>query len=97
MECLELHKKHKEIAQAFICISLKSRSCFESNDDSVEDDGESLNYFQQLSDEIVGAFQFNLVKIILTKNKNFDFALRKRLFCDAKLTLLPCKTAAFGM
>nr|WP_257876193.1 hypothetical protein [Prevotella intermedia] len=23
--------------------------------------------------------------------------LRKRLFCDAKPTLLPCKTAAFGM
>ncbi|ATV37136.1 hypothetical protein CUB95_00400 [Prevotella intermedia] len=22
--------------------------------------------------------------------------MRKRLFCDAKLTLLPCKTAAFG-
>ncbi|RQE02555.1 hypothetical protein D2S45_08940 [Prevotella intermedia] len=24
-------------------------------------------------------------------------ALRKRLFCDAKPTLLPCKRAAFGM
>nr|WP_257012833.1 hypothetical protein [Prevotella intermedia] len=24
-------------------------------------------------------------------------ALRKWLFCDAKPTLLPCKTAAFGM
>ncbi|PDP60664.1 hypothetical protein CLI71_04130 [Prevotella intermedia] len=24
-------------------------------------------------------------------------ALRKRLFCDPKPTLLPCKTAAFGM
>ncbi|PIK21610.1 hypothetical protein CTI18_09185 [Prevotella intermedia] len=24
-------------------------------------------------------------------------ALQKRLFCDAKPTLLPCKTAAFGM
>ncbi|AFJ08787.1 hypothetical protein PIN17_A0459 [Prevotella intermedia 17] len=23
--------------------------------------------------------------------------MRKRLFCDAKPTLLPCKTAAFGM
>ena len=31
------------------------------------------------------------------KNDNFDLALRKRLFCDAKPTLLPCKTAAFGM
>ncbi|APW31662.1 hypothetical protein BWX39_02800 [Prevotella intermedia ATCC 25611 = DSM 20706] len=30
------------------------------------------------------------------KNGNFDLALRKRLFCDAKPTLLPCKTAAFG-
>ena len=37
------------------------------------------------------------VKIILTKNDNFDLALRKRLFCNAKPTLLPCKTAAFGM
>ena len=39
----------------------------------------------------------NFVKIIPTKNHNFDLALRKRLFCSAKPTLLPCKTAAFGM
>ena len=31
------------------------------------------------------------------KNDNFVLALRKRLFCNAKPTLLPCKTAAFGM
>ena len=37
------------------------------------------------------------VKIISLKNDNFDLALRKRLFCNAKPTLLPCKTAAFGM
>ena len=37
------------------------------------------------------------VKIIPTKNGNFDLALRKRLFCNAKPTLLPCKTAAFTM
>ena len=37
------------------------------------------------------------VKIISLKNGNFDLALRKRLFCDAKPTLLPCKRAAFGM
>ncbi len=30
------------------------------------------------------------------KNDNFDLTLRKRLFCNAKPTLLPCKTAAFG-
>ncbi|APW35487.1 hypothetical protein BWX40_11485 [Prevotella intermedia] len=36
------------------------------------------------------------VKIIRKKNHNFDLALRKRLFCVAKHTLLPCKTAAFG-
>ena len=30
------------------------------------------------------------------KNYNFDLALRKRLFCVAKPTLLPRKTAAFG-
>ena len=39
---------------------------------------------------------FVFVKIIPKKNDNFDLALRKRLFCDAKPTLLPCKTAAFG-
>ena len=37
------------------------------------------------------------VKIILTENGNFDLTLRKRLFCSAKPTLLPCKRAAFGM
>jgi len=40
---------------------------------------------------------FDSVKIIRKKNHNFDLALRKRLFCVAKPTLLPCKTAAFGM
>ena len=38
-----------------------------------------------------------LVKIFLLKNDNFDLALRKRLFCTVIHTLLPCKTAAFGM
>ena len=37
----------------------------------------------------------NLVKIILKKNGNFVLALRKRLFCNAKQPLLPCKTYAF--
>ena len=37
------------------------------------------------------------VKIIRRKNDNFVLALRKRLFCDAKPTLLPCKTAAFRL
>ena len=37
------------------------------------------------------------VKIISLKNGKFVLALRKRLFCAAKPTLLPCKTAAFGM
>ena len=41
--------------------------------------------------------RFDFVRIILTKNGKFDLALRKRLFCNAKPTLLPCKTAAFGM
>ena len=40
---------------------------------------------------------FVFVKIIPKKNDNFDLALRKRLFCAAKPTLLPCKRAAFGM
>ena len=38
----------------------------------------------------------SFVKIILKKNGNFDLALRKRRFCDAKQPLLPCKTYAFG-
>ena len=38
----------------------------------------------------------DFVNIILKENDNFDLTLRKRLFCDAKPTLLPCKTAAFG-
>ena len=37
----------------------------------------------------------NLVKIILKKNGNFILALQKRLFCNAKQPLLPCKTYAF--
>ncbi len=39
---------------------------------------------------------FGFVKIIYKENGNFGLALRKRLFCAAKPTLLPCKTAAFG-
>ena len=39
----------------------------------------------------------DFVKIISPKNDNFDLALRKRLFYDAKQPLLPCKTYAFGM
>ena len=31
------------------------------------------------------------------KNSNFGLTLRKRLFCDAKQPLLPCKTYAFGI
>ena len=37
------------------------------------------------------------VKIVRKKNHNFGLTLRKRLFCIAKPTLLPCKTYAFGM
>ena len=40
--------------------------------------------------------RFNFVKIIYRENSNFGLALRKWLFCAAKPTLLPCKTAAFG-
>jgi len=40
---------------------------------------------------------FNFVKIILIKNSNFGLTLQKRLFCNAKQPLLPCKTYAFGM
>ena len=40
---------------------------------------------------------FAFVKKLPQENGNFVLALRKRLFCNAKPTLLPCKTAAFGM
>ena len=40
---------------------------------------------------------FGFVRIIHKENDNFDLALRKRLFCDAKEPLLPCKTYAFTM
>ena len=42
-------------------------------------------------------FRFNFVKIIPLKSDNCALTLQKWLFCDAKPTLLPCKTAAFGM
>ena len=38
-----------------------------------------------------------LVKIFSLKSDNCALTLRKRLFCNAKPTLLPCKTAAFAM
>jgi len=41
--------------------------------------------------------RFCFVRIIPKKNGNSDFALRKRLFCNAKQPLLPCKTYAFVM
>ena len=39
----------------------------------------------------------HLVKIILLKSDNCALVLRKRLFCNAKQPLLPCKTYAFEM
>ncbi len=48
--------------------------------------------FEANAENIIG-----FVKIILLKTDNCALTLRKRLFCDAKPTLLPCKTAAFGM
>ena len=53
-------------------------------------------FFSNLFDETVRVSLFNFVKIILLKSDNCALTLRKRLFCDAKPTLLPCKTAAFG-
>ena len=45
----------------------------------------------------IALIYINFVKIILLKTDNCALMLRKRLFCVAKPTLLPCKTAAFGM
>ena len=48
--------------------------------------------FEANAEYIIG-----FVKIIPLKSDNCALTLRKRLFCNAKPTLLPCKTAAFGM
>ena len=40
--------------------------------------------------------RFDFVRIIPKENANFGLTLRKRLFCNAKPTLLPCKTATLG-
>ena len=53
-----------------------------------------LEVIEYLDEHIESHFDF--VNIILKENDNFDLTLRKRLFYDAKPTLLPCKTAAFG-
>ena len=45
---------------------------------------------------LMADFRVGFVKIILMKNDNFDLTLRKRRFCNAKESLLPCKTYAFG-
>ena len=46
---------------------------------------------------LIAVFYFRFVKIIREKNSDFDLALRKRRFCNAKEPLLPCKTYAFTM
>ena len=51
----------------------------------------------RLTLKVVAENTFCFVKIISLKSSNCVLALRKRLFCNAKPTLLPCKTAAFGM
>ena len=53
-------------------------------------------FLAKFPDEVVSVFHLDFVKIILLKSDNCASALRKRLFCNAKPTLLPCKTAAFG-
>ena len=54
-------------------------------------------FFSKCLIEMMRVFRFNLVKIILLKNDNCALTLRKWLFCNATLALLPCKTYAFRM
>ena len=54
------------------------------------------DWASNIIDVLQRVFQFSFVKIILLKNDNCVLTLRKRLFCVAKPTLLPCKRAAFG-
>ncbi len=45
----------------------------------------------------IATFYIRFVKIIREENGNFDLALQKRRFCNAKEPLLPFKTYAFTM
>ena len=54
-----------------------------------------LIFFFLLKADAENTFEF--VKIISLKNGNCVLALQKRRFYNAKPTLLPCKTATFGM
>ena len=54
---------------------------------------ESYPHNERITD-IENSYYF--VKINQQENKKFALALRKRLFCDVKQPLLPCKTYAFG-
>ncbi|ATV52077.1 hypothetical protein CTM50_02810 [Prevotella intermedia] len=71
-----------------MCIEVSKGQSFLKNLTKIE-------FYRNSSIEPNNSFDF--VKIISTENGNFDLALRKRLFCNAKPTLLPCKRAAFGM
>ena len=59
-----------------------------------------LENLDKLESSRISSIEFanslDFVKIVPKKNGNFDLALRKRRFCDAKQPLLPCKTYAFG-
>ncbi|ATV32022.1 hypothetical protein CTM46_10980 [Prevotella intermedia] len=46
--------------------------------------------------ETIRENRLGFVKIIRKKNGNFDLALRKLRFCNAKEPLLPCKSGSFG-
>ena len=54
-------------------------------------------HFYRKPTTLMTGFRYDFVKIILIENDNFDLTLRKRMFCNAKQPLLPCKTYAFGM
>ena len=79
-------------AAAFLFLNSYVNSVYESRLGK-----QSCRYsFSKLPNETVSFFLFRFVKIILLKIDNCVLTLRKRLFCDAKPTLLPCKRAALG-
>ena len=55
----------------------------------------AIGFISSIDRTVLKENHLRFVKIIPKKNGNFDLALRKRLFCDAKQPLLPCKTYAF--
>ncbi|WP_180946314.1 hypothetical protein [Prevotella intermedia] len=91
----ENEKKKNAKAQCFsIFLLVYERWCGEKEAGACRSSSSPRDSSRNLEPARENGFAF--VKKVLKKNGNFGLALRKRLFCDAKQPLLPCKTYAFG-